>query len=151
MIEQSFCVDFTASNNEAEYEALITGLRLTKTVGAKFISAFCDSQLVANQISGEFETRDERMEAYAQLVKGMTNQFEKFELTRIPRGENTTADALAALASTSNPTISRIIPVEAIKQSSITTKKHEHNGNNRRGGLEKGYIQIYPRRPYPDR
>ena len=118
-IEQSFRLDFVASNDEAEYEALIAGLRLATAVGSKKVEAFCDSQLVANQYSGEYETRDERMEAYLKVVKDLTKHFEEFSLTRIPRGENTSADALAALASTSDPDLKRIIPVETIKQPSI--------------------------------
>ena len=71
------------------------------------------------------EAKDERMEAYLKLVKTLTQQFESFELTRIPRGENTSADALAALASTSNPFVKRIIPVEGIEHPSIDlTVKH---------------------------
>ncbi|KAG7533238.1 Reverse transcriptase domain [Arabidopsis thaliana x Arabidopsis arenosa] len=83
ILEQSFRLLFNASNNEAEYEALIAGLRLAQGVGAE----------------------------------------EKFELIRIPRGENTTADALAALASTSDPELKRIIPVECIAERSIKTDK----------------------------
>lgn len=63
--------------------------------------------------------RDERMEAYLALTQDLVKQFSEFELTRIPRGENTSADALAALASTSDPNLRRIIPVEFIKKPSI--------------------------------
>ena len=42
-IEQSFRLDFVASNNEAEYEALVAGLRLATAVGSKKVEAFCDS------------------------------------------------------------------------------------------------------------
>ena len=59
------------------------------------------------------------MEAYLELVKTLTQQFESFELTRIPRGENTSTDALAALASTLDPFIKRIIPVQRIEHRSI--------------------------------
>ena len=63
MIEQSFCLGFSASNNEAKYESLIAGLRLARSVGAREISAFSDSQLVTSQFHGEYETKIERMEA----------------------------------------------------------------------------------------
>ena len=94
---------------------------MATALGSKKVEAFCDSQLVANQYSGEYETRDERMEAYLKVVKELTKNFEEFSLTRIPRGENTSADALAALASTSDSGLERIIPVETIKQPSIAT------------------------------
>ncbi|XP_056848940.1 uncharacterized protein LOC130499060 [Raphanus sativus] len=119
MIEQSFRLGFNASNNEAEYESLIAVLRLAQSIGAQKISAFSDSQLVTSQFHSEYEAKNERMEAYLAILRGIIKQFDEFELTRITRGENTSADALAALASTSNPTIRRVIPVEGIDQPSI--------------------------------
>lgn len=59
------------------------------------------------------------MEAYLKVVCELTKQLDRFELTRIPRGENTSADALAALASTSDPLLKRVIPVEGIDKPSI--------------------------------
>ncbi|KAG7579186.1 Ribonuclease H domain [Arabidopsis thaliana x Arabidopsis arenosa] len=123
ILEQSFRLLFNASNNEAEYEALIAGLRLAQGVGAEEVVAYCDSQLVVNQFNGDYEAKDLRMEAYLEVVKGLSKDFKKFELIRIPRGENTTADALAALASTSDPELKRIIPVECISERSIKTDK----------------------------
>ncbi|KAG7552038.1 Ribonuclease H-like superfamily [Arabidopsis thaliana x Arabidopsis arenosa] len=123
ILEQSFRLLFNASNNEAEYEALIAGLRLAQGVGAEEVVAYCDSQLVVNQFNGDYEAKDLRMEAYLEVVKELSKDFKKFELIRIPRGENTTADALAALASTSDPELKRIIPVECIAERSIKTDK----------------------------
>ncbi|KAG7548005.1 Integrase catalytic core [Arabidopsis suecica] len=123
ILEQSFRLLFNASNNEAEYEALIAGLRLAQGVGAEEVVAYCDSQLVVNQFNGDYEAKDLRMEAYLEVVKDLSKDFKKFELVRIPRGENTTADALAALASTSDPELKRVIPVECISERSIKTDK----------------------------
>ena len=119
MIEQSFRLGFSASNNEVEYESLIAGLRLARSVGAREISAFSDSQLVTSQFLREYDANSERMEAYLSVVQEIAQQFDKFELIKIPRGDNTSADALAALASTSNPAVKRIIPVEGIDKPSI--------------------------------
>ncbi|WZZ58029.1 hypothetical protein YC2023_058136 [Brassica napus] len=103
ILEQSFRLEFHASNNEAEYEALIAGLRLANGLKICNIHAYCDSQLVANQYSGEYKARDERMDAYLKLVQDLAQDFNHFALTRILRLENTQADALAALASISDP------------------------------------------------
>ena len=119
MIEQSFRLGFSTSNNKAEYISLIAGLRLARSIGAREISAFSDSQLVMSQFHGEYEAKNERMEAYLAILQEIAQQFDKFELTKIPRGDNTLADALAALASTSNPAIRRAIPVEGIEKPSI--------------------------------
>ncbi|KAF8094902.1 hypothetical protein N665_0349s0005 [Sinapis alba] len=59
LIKQSFSFGFTASNNEAEYDSLIAGLRLDKAVKANKLSAYCDSQLVTSQLSGEYDVRKE--------------------------------------------------------------------------------------------
>ncbi|XP_056860130.1 uncharacterized protein LOC130508574, partial [Raphanus sativus] len=83
---------------------------------AQVIADFVIELLVASQFHGEYETRDERMGACLEVVQNLTKQFDKFELTRIPRGENSSADALAALASTSDPLVKRIIPVERIEK-----------------------------------
>jgi len=114
---------FTASSNEAEYEALIAGLRLAQGVRADEVVAYCDSQLVVNQFNGDYEAKDSRMEAYLEVVKDLARNFRKFELIRIPQGENNTADALAALTSTSDHEVKRIIPVECISERSIMDKK----------------------------
>ncbi|XP_024013210.1 uncharacterized protein LOC112087533 [Eutrema salsugineum] len=119
ILEQYFRLKFHASNNEAEYKALIAGIRLAQGIRVRKIRTFCDSQLVACQFNGEYEAKDGRMGAYLKVVRVLVQKFDEFELTRIPRGENTSADALAALASTSDPDLRRTIPVEFIERSSI--------------------------------
>ncbi|KAG7600736.1 Ribonuclease H-like superfamily [Arabidopsis suecica] len=119
VIEQSFRLAFSASNNEAKYESLLTGLLLAVGIGIRNLQAYCDSQLVACQFSGDYEAKDSRMEAYLAQVRNLSENFQSFELTRVPRGDNSAADALAALASTSEVTVSRMIPVEVIDHPSI--------------------------------
>ncbi|XP_024013731.1 uncharacterized protein LOC112087864 [Eutrema salsugineum] len=119
VIEQSFRLGFPASNNEAEYEALIVGLRLAKDIAVEHVHAYCDSQLVANQFHGEYEAKNDRMDAYLKVLKDVVSEFSTFELTKIPRDENATADALAALATNSDPDLRRTIPIAAIEQPSI--------------------------------
>ncbi|XP_024010357.1 uncharacterized protein LOC112085378 [Eutrema salsugineum] len=119
ILEQSFRLNFHASNNEAKYEALIAGIRLAQGIGVRKIRTFCDSQLVVCQFNGEYEAKDGRMGAYLRVVRELVQKLDEFELTRILRGENTSADALAALASTSDPDLRRTILVEFIERPSI--------------------------------
>ncbi|XP_024016325.1 uncharacterized protein LOC112089802 [Eutrema salsugineum] len=126
VIEQSFRLGFPASNNEAEYEALIAGLRLAKGIGAEHVHAYCDSQLVANHFHGEYEAKNDRMDAYLKVLKDIALELSTFELTKIPRDENATADALAALATNSDPDLRRTIPIAAIERPSI---EHAPNCN----------------------
>ncbi|KAM1658613.1 hypothetical protein ACFXTN_042755 [Malus domestica] len=63
-IEYVLCFKFKASNNEAEYEALLAGLRLAKHLRVKRIDIFSDSQLVVNQVTNNFDAKDSSMTAY---------------------------------------------------------------------------------------
>ncbi|XP_024006422.1 uncharacterized protein LOC112082935 [Eutrema salsugineum] len=119
VIEQSFRLGFPASNNEAEYEALIAGLRLAKNIGAEHVHAYCDSQLVANKFHSEYEAKNDRIDAYLKVLKDVASKFSTFELTKIPRDENATADDLAALATNSDPDLRRTIPIAAIERPSV--------------------------------
>ena len=64
IIEQSFIIGFPASNNEAEYEAVLAGLRAIITFGVMRLEVPCNSSLVVNQVSSEYVARDSRMAEY---------------------------------------------------------------------------------------
>ncbi|KAL0367549.1 UNVERIFIED_CONTAM: hypothetical protein Sradi_3645000 [Sesamum radiatum] len=57
---------FKASNNEAEYEALVIGIRMAQETGAKHLLAYSDSQLVVKQVEGTYEAKEESMIQYLQ-------------------------------------------------------------------------------------
>ena len=61
VIEKSLRLDFSATNNEAEYEALLVGMAMVQKMGGKSIKLFSDSRLVVGQVRGEFEAKYERM------------------------------------------------------------------------------------------
>lgn len=63
---------FEATNNVAEYEAVLKALRLARSIGIRRLVVFTDSQLVVNQVSGSFEARDPRLSWYLQIVKGLS-------------------------------------------------------------------------------
>ena len=69
VIEKSLRLDFTATNNEAEYETLLEGMTMVQRIGGKSIKLFSDSRLVVGQVRGEFEAKDERMQGYISQVK----------------------------------------------------------------------------------
>jgi hypothetical protein len=75
VIEQSIRLDFKASNNEAEYEAVLAGLNSAKTLGAKNLIVHYDSLLIASEINGEYMARDERMAAYVLKVQQTITNF----------------------------------------------------------------------------
>uniref|UniRef100_A0A2N9I9Y3 Uncharacterized protein n=1 Tax=Fagus sylvatica TaxID=28930 RepID=A0A2N9I9Y3_FAGSY len=90
---------FRAMNNEAEYEALLAGLKLSKNMEVKNLTVKSDSQLVIGQIKGEYEAREDRMKKYLTVVQTLLPHFKKVEFVQIPREENVDANCLARLAS----------------------------------------------------
>ena len=59
IVEKSLRLDFLATNNEAEYEALIMGMAMVQRMGGKSVKVFSDSRLIVGQVKGEFELKDE--------------------------------------------------------------------------------------------
>nr|XP_009386119.1 PREDICTED: uncharacterized protein LOC103973313 [Musa acuminata subsp. malaccensis] len=98
--ERSLKLKFRATNNEAEYEALLHGLHLALELHVGDLEVFSDSQLVTGHINGSCEARDPTMISYLMEVKWHARCFDHFSVTIIPRAQNERANALAKLAST---------------------------------------------------
>jgi ribonuclease HI len=90
---------FSASNNMAEYEALVNGLRITVELGVRRLDARGDSQLVIDQVMKNSHCRDRKMEAYCDKVWRLEDKFYGLELNHIAQRYNETADELAKIAS----------------------------------------------------
>ncbi|XP_071712297.1 uncharacterized protein [Rutidosis leptorrhynchoides] len=82
--EYTFALHFSfpVTNNEAEYEALLSGMRVAKYMEVKELSVYVDSQLVANQFNGIFEAHDESMQKYLKLVQELAVDFDLFKITQ---------------------------------------------------------------------
>jgi ribonuclease HI len=93
------CLHFPASNNVAEYEALVNGLRIAAELGVRRLDARGDSQLVIDQVMKNSHCRDRRMEAYCDEVRRLEDKFYGLELNHIARRYNETTDELAKIAS----------------------------------------------------
>ena len=78
IVEKSLRLDFSAMNNEAEYEALMMGMAMVQRMGGKSIKVFLDSKLVVGQVKREFKAKDERMQRYLSQVKCLQSEFEIF-------------------------------------------------------------------------
>jgi ribonuclease HI len=89
---------FPASNNVAEYEALVNGLRIAIELGVRRLDAG-DSQLVVDQVMKNSHCRDPKMEAYYDEVRRLEDNFYGLELNHIARRYNETAYELAKIAS----------------------------------------------------
>nr|GEX25466.1 hypothetical protein [Tanacetum cinerariifolium] len=92
---------FTASNNEAEYEALVA----------------------ANQVLGTYVAKEDNMIKYLEIVKGLVSGFTTFSISQVPRSKNKKADALSKITSTSFAHLSKQVLVEVLENKSIKEKE----------------------------
>jgi ribonuclease HI len=93
------CLHFPASNNVAEYEALVNGLRIAIELGVRRLDARGDSQLIIDQVMKNSHCRDPKMEAYCDEVRRLEDKFYGLELNHIARHYNETTVKLAKIAS----------------------------------------------------
>ena len=63
-LELSFPIEATATNNQAEYQALLKGIQLLQEIGANALEIFGDSMLVVNQLIGIYECKDDILRVY---------------------------------------------------------------------------------------
>lgn len=82
------------TNNMAEYEGLIIGLKLAIKHKCNRVSVFMDSQLVVRQIKGEYKVKDEKMKMKYNVVKELMRNFEEITFEHILRNKNSYADKL---------------------------------------------------------
>lgn len=87
-----------ATNNVAEYRALLLGLDRARARGAREVELVGDSELVARQVRGEYKVKDEALKAlHAKVVKALAD-FDSWSIRSVPREENAEADRLVNMA-----------------------------------------------------
>ena len=122
IIEKSLRLDFSATNNEAEYETLLIGMAMVQRMSGKSVEVFLDSRLVS-QVKGEFEAKDERMQGYLSQVKCLRSKLDSFYLLHIPKNGNAHTDSLAMLATSSAQDLPRVILVEDLYKPTETRRE----------------------------
>ncbi|GKV02751.1 hypothetical protein SLEP1_g15146 [Rubroshorea leprosula] len=116
--EHALKFNFDATNNMAEYEALLLGLQLALELKINVIQVYSDSQLVVNQINSICEVVDPVMVKYVALVVELKCKFQKFCLSKISRIENEQADSLSKFVFHSSLS-SKSVFVEVLDESSF--------------------------------
>jgi ribonuclease HI len=111
LLKHAMRLQYPTTNNEAEYEALLTGLRIAKVLGATTLRVQSESQLIVGQVNGEYKVKEDRMAKYLSLIKNIMRWFDEVILVQVPREQNTEVDTLAKLAS-SEETINQQIEVQ---------------------------------------
>jgi ribonuclease HI len=92
-------IHYKASNNGAEYEALIHGLHIAVSLDIKRLLAFGDSKVVIEQVNKEWDCVKDTMDAYCTEICKLEGHFEGIEFQHVPRNNNLAADVLSKLGS----------------------------------------------------
>ncbi|XP_074346871.1 uncharacterized protein LOC141685681 [Apium graveolens] len=103
---------FYATNNDAEYEVLINGLKISLEMGVRNLIARSDSELVVNQVNEGFQARGPWTELYLRCTQHLIGKFKEVRLECVPREKNNNADALAKMGSQQEAVLLGSIPLE---------------------------------------
>ncbi|GKB20728.1 reverse transcriptase domain-containing protein [Tanacetum coccineum] len=114
---------FPSTNNEAEYEALLAGLRIARQMNISKIEVKVDSKLVANQINGSYEANKDSMIRYLAKAKEYASGFKSFSIKNIPMNMNQKADVLSKLASVAFNHLTKEVLVEVLNERSTEGQK----------------------------
>ena len=86
-----------ATNNIAEYNALIKGLELASDLEASQVQIISDSELVVRQMNGQYKVKNEALLPLYQKAQAQSRAFDTFKIKHVPRAQNKEADRLANL------------------------------------------------------
>jgi hypothetical protein len=111
-------LEFNCTNNIAEYEALLLGLRKLKAMGIRRAVLKSDSQVITRHVDKIRKARDPKLEKYLDTVRRMEASFEGFSVKNIPRGENEQTYLLAKSAAQGIPLPSEVF-FETLKAPSV--------------------------------
>jgi hypothetical protein len=111
-------LDFSCTNNIAEYETLLLGFQKLKAMGIRRTILKTDSQVISGHVDKSSKARDPKLEKYLDTVRRLEASFEGFSVKNIPRGENEHADLLAKSAAQGLPPPSEVF-FETIKAPSV--------------------------------
>ncbi|MDR2947405.1 MAG: ribonuclease HI family protein [Candidatus Adiutrix sp.] len=92
------------TNNEAEYQGLLSGLKKALELGAQRLQIRMDSELVVRQVLGIYKVKNARLAVFFQEVKELLAKFDRYEIAHVRREYNSAADALASKAARKKPT-----------------------------------------------
>ena len=116
------------SNNAAEYEALLHGLRMAVSMGIQRLEVRGDSNLAISQINGDFDAKDPKMVAYRNAVLKMSARFEGLEFHHVAQENNQAADVLAPISAKRDPVPPNIF-LERLFKPSVVWEGESDNTN----------------------
>ncbi|XP_074361821.1 uncharacterized protein LOC141701983 [Apium graveolens] len=117
-IQQAITFAFKAKNNQADYEALLFGLRLAKSLGVRRLTIYSDSQIVVRQTTGEYIVKDPKLARYQEMVRAILETIPDPTILQINREENAKEDELSKLVQ-NNSDLSNLVYFEELGAPSI--------------------------------
>jgi ribonuclease HI len=123
-------LEFKATNNMAEYEALIFGLSVALSLGIRQLLMKGDSQLIIKQVRGECRCNEPRLAAYLLHVRKLEKDFIALELQHVPRANNSAADELSTRASTWAPMLEGVFERHLLRPTAQPAELGEEGETN---------------------
>ena len=111
------------TNNEAEYQAVILGLKLAAELRPRRLTIRSDSELMVRQVAGQYRVKAPNLKPLIQQVRRLLEPFESVEIEAIPRRDNAEADKLARKAVEKARAVDAALPPEARKKPKAKTFK----------------------------
>jgi ribonuclease HI len=133
-----------ASNNEAEYEALLHGMKMAKACKATQLKKFGDSNLVVQQVMNKYDTISDNMTMYRNLYYYLKGTFDGCEVLHVSRANNEEADNLANIESQCLPVPQEVFWEEIIERSikNSKTSTTEEQGQRQKTGSGAGKASV---------
>jgi hypothetical protein len=133
-----------ASNNEAEYEALLHGMKMAKACGATRLKIFGDSNLIVQQVMNKYDAISDNMTAYRNLYYYLEVTFDGCEVSHVSRASNEESDNLANIGSQCLPVPQGVFWEKIIERSikSNKTSTTEEQGQHQATGSGAGKTSI---------
>ncbi|XP_073137642.1 uncharacterized protein [Henckelia pumila] len=145
-------LDFRASNNEAEYEAVLIGLRAAKQAGAARVHLYSDSQLVAQRVNGTYEVKNEKLKEYIRTIEEVRGLFDEVMFEQFPRESNEKVDSLAKMASSLHNWKNKevVVQVELTPSTKLTPLAQDESDWRKEllEYMEKGELPKDPKKAY---
>ncbi|XP_074297869.1 uncharacterized protein LOC141628661 [Silene latifolia] len=127
LLVQAVRCEFKATNNEAEYEALILGPHCSD-LKIVHLQVYSDSQLIVNHVNNSYAARDPTMMAYLEIAQALKLRFQTFNIKQIPRDQNVEADALAALGAIFKAGTISTVPIVHVLEPAISKAEQDNEG-----------------------
>ena len=130
------------SNNAAEYEALLHGLRMAVSMGIQRLEVRGDSNLAISQMNRDFDAKDPKMAAYRNSVLKMSARFKGLEFNHVVRENNQAADILARIGAKRDPVPLNIFLERLFKPFVVWEGDTDNISSNPANTLDTGHSDI---------